>query len=281
MSRGSYVPNAPQWLENLINDNLPALASVAPSSAMPVAESGKSKRKASYVEYGCGHFGCVLPTATPGLVLKITSDLSEAMLVAKLIGIREMPEGLVRYESVVMLEGKYRGRPTFAIWREEAHDVGFLLGKLPTDPYQLRIQREFVSNLMSFRRHARVVFKYVDQADDQVAAVKRIQENMERAWTLVRNGAVGRYVGPIRAAMSAVHCEDIAMTMENEPFAYHVGAALGRLLEEGMILSDVHLGNLGKVRRSDGDERELVVITDPGVVAPTTEDWFKIQIVQV
>lgn len=277
----AYVPNAPSWLETLIHDNLPGLASVAPRLAMPVADTGKRKRRASYIEYGCGHFGCVLPTATPGLVLKITSDLSEAMLVAKLIGIRQMPEGLVRYESVVMLNGKYRGRPTFAIWREEAHDVGFLLGKLPTEPYELRIQREFVNNLLAFRRHARIVFRYVDQADDPIAAVSRIRESKDRAWNLVRSGAAGRYVGPLRAAMSAIHCEDIALVMQNEPFAYQVGQALGQLLDEGMILSDVHLGNLGKVRRSEDDGREVVVITDPGVVAPTTEDWFKIAIVQV
>jgi hypothetical protein len=75
----------------------------------------------------------VAPTATAEIVFKVTSDPLEAHFVASALLIASKnksvgwPVGIVRYENIVQLEGSYRRRPVFGLWREEAYDVGALL----------------------------------------------------------------------------------------------------------------------------------------------------------
>lgn len=103
-------------------------------------------------EYGCGHYGCVMPTDDPEVVCKITSDVTEAVFVAAALslGFGEETEGIVRYHAVYELPNEHRGRKTFLLWREAATAVG-----LPT-----RMRREAHRDLIVAPGG---VMKYVDR----------------------------------------------------------------------------------------------------------------------
>src|SRR5271170_7394907 len=60
----------------------------------------KTSSKLKAIEYGTGAYGTVMPTHDPDVVVKITSDPTEAQFVATVLEIGEQPEGLVRYEHV-------------------------------------------------------------------------------------------------------------------------------------------------------------------------------------
>lgn len=88
----------------------------------------RAPKRLSFKEFGCGHYGCVMPTiGNPELVVKLTSDITEAMFVGHLLTDTPQPEqGLVRYERMLAMPGARRNRPVFLIWREEAFHVGEL-----------------------------------------------------------------------------------------------------------------------------------------------------------
>jgi hypothetical protein len=89
---------------------------------MPIVERGSKGLTAR--EYGSGYYGTVLPTHTKGTVLKITSDPTEAKFAYAAKRLRHYPAGIVKYGPVFELGGSHDGRPIFALWREEAYDVG-------------------------------------------------------------------------------------------------------------------------------------------------------------
>jgi hypothetical protein len=71
-----------------------------------------------------------MPTiGNPDVVVKLTSDFTEAMFVGHLLSDTPQPEtGLVRYDRILALPSRElrRGRTLFLIWREEAQFVGDL-----------------------------------------------------------------------------------------------------------------------------------------------------------
>jgi len=80
--------------------------------------------------FGCGAFGCVLPTGDDNVVLKLTHDKSEAQFAQVAVNMSAMglfqPSGVVRYYAAAALTGL--GRPgagdLYLLWREVAVDVG-------------------------------------------------------------------------------------------------------------------------------------------------------------
>lgn len=75
-------------------------------------------------EFGCGHYGCVMPTSAEGLVCKLTTDVSEAHFVARALML-EPTSGIVEYKKILWAPAlKHRGRPVFVLWRSEAFSVG-------------------------------------------------------------------------------------------------------------------------------------------------------------
>ena len=74
---------------------------------------------------------------------------------------------------------------------------------------------------------------------------------------------------PFKFAILVHIAERIAEEMTNENVAYQVGRTFGEYLEAGILMADVHLGNLGFVaaRPDDNDFAPgMPVITDPGHV---------------
>lgn len=79
-------------------------------------------------ELGCGAYGCALPTLDPNVVLKVTTDETEAQFAEKLSKTLVVPV-VTRYEAVMLTDMEHDGRPVALLWREEAKDIGKLKGK--------------------------------------------------------------------------------------------------------------------------------------------------------
>lgn len=88
----------------------------------------RGKVSARLKEFGCGSYGCVLPTLDPKIVLKVTSDETEAEFASKLSQSLVVPI-VVNYKLAMSLPIKRQGRRVYLLWRESADDVGELKGK--------------------------------------------------------------------------------------------------------------------------------------------------------
>ena len=71
--------------------------------------------------------------------------------------------------------------------------------------------------------------------------------------------------------------EQTAMVMANTHAGYLVGEAFAYYLEEGLLLADVHFGNIGEAMPEDHAACELV-ITDPGHMVPLKDRWLSVSV---
>lgn len=125
--------NKTPWVDRNVEAFKGALLDEVPNAAwMP------KQGDAGFEELGCGHYGCVMPTAMPDKVLKVTTDYSEAAFARAAMhladpetddnwSLADWPTGIIRYYAIYQLEGAtHYKRPIFAIWREEATRPGFV-----------------------------------------------------------------------------------------------------------------------------------------------------------
>jgi hypothetical protein len=282
-------PPVPTWASKIIRDQWPALVarvpdpSVLPSTAHVGPRGGQQLAEA----YGCGHYGCVLPTGRPGVVFKLTSDPSEATFVSTYLSERpdRRPAGIVWYFDVVQLPGKYRGRTVFALWREEATDVGRALDQAMgmSDPYENYARSDALGRLSSFRALGELLRRSMASAKvgPQQFLIDATRE-LDARWSDLEVDAGGIlrgtsswapgpevqrarswYRGPVFGAWLLRALSVTAEMMSSEPGATLVGEALDHYLDLHIVLADVHAGNVGRVVRGD-DGGLQVVITDPG-----------------
>jgi hypothetical protein len=253
-------------------------------------------------EFGCGHYGCVWPTAS-GQVVKITSDTTEASFVAANLSMGGVT-GMVAYHQIVKLRGTHRRRPIFVIWRDEAWDVGQIL--LPSwkygkeDQYDRRSAVEAVMFLDSFKMHAAAARDYLksrqrrrgDAAEiaEQAWEIHGQQPHWNRgSWATELQQPRQQFSGsPRRFNMRAVYglravdkvaahlaaCAHLAVEMQTSVrFVTNVGQALGDCLEEGILLADVHAQNVGKIKVEPGSDYLDWGITDPGHAVFLASRW--------
>lgn len=178
-------------------------------------------------EYGCGAYGCVLPTIDDNVVMKVTTDDTEAQFAAHLSHTLVVPI-CVTYHMVMQLpDESHKGRPMFFLWREAAE----LVGELPLES----------------ENPARA-YKLIDQQ----------HKFAQDAYADLHAGS-SRMHGSLEKWLSA--CE----AMRSEPLMDELGAGMVRLFQEQRIFfGDVHAGNLGRVMRHGVNHW---VITDPGHIA--------------
>lgn len=239
------------------------------------------------VEMGCGHYGCVWPTES-GQVFKITSDPTEARFAVasmELGGVR----GMVQYYGAFALpDVTHYNRPVFVLWRDLAWDVGGLLRLAPAfgtprddrERHQWEVTREALEWLNGWNLHAREIRRYLQDRQRRlgdaatVAILAWEQHGNQPHWSrgsaavertnVAPAGTFGpryeRYnkqavyglqeVNKVAAHLAA--CDHIAMMMQTS--LYHlseVGAALDACLEAGILLTDVHAQNIGRIRDPD------------------------------
>lgn len=206
---------------------------------------------------GCGVYGCVMPTSDVRVVFKITSDPDEAGFVAAALGEPDQPPG------VAELEQRRRGRPVYAIWREAASDVGALL--MPYGPtsrafYALRRFRYAAVSLRSAARRSKSR-AFVADSISEARARHRYLSYSEIETERGLASAISSRRGVARGAMAYAAAEMHAHALSRIEGVHDVGESLVEWIGRGVLVCDVHPGNLGLV------VRRLVrrtVITDPG-----------------
>lgn len=225
-------------------------------------------RPTTLTPYGCGHYGCVYPTQNPEIVLKVTTDPTEVAFVQIAQSIGDFPDGIVRYYRIEATTQAYRGRPAYLIWREAAYDVGNISVVAMThgdDPYLRRTALEASKYTKLFLGYARLIREAVVRVHDPAAFQVAAATYADWAWNNVNwdDGVdrIKRFRGPQRLAAAERAALGAAQMLGSTYLFNYVGEALEYYLDRGLLLADVHGGNIGRVRR-EGDS--VIVITDPG-----------------
>jgi len=262
--------------------------------------------KTSFAEYGCGHYGCVMPTYDDKVVMKLTSDATEAFFVAAALSMDDPNawNGLTEYYAIYRLRaGFHRRRPIYVLWREASHAVGITaighaLGA-EKDPYADQstpearraryIERSLVQMgdyMLQFKESAAKVRDTLKRSKDPYALIEETQTWEQWAWNEVSSDygdntwVFNNTRGAQRIAAHLRACQQVAELMEHTYLSDAVGEALGFFLENGLLLADVHLNNIGLVYREDYDG-DRVVITDPGHAVPLIERWDEVVIEEI
>lgn len=215
---------------------------------------------------GCGHWGCVFESTSPWVV-KFTRDPTEGPIWAKLRAWEAetdyATDGIVRIKDIVRLypDIKFGRRewPIHAIVREEVAPVFSSEGtwtpytaerlgssqfpRCPTlPPLQKSLRSEFLQTLQGlqlFRDHA--------ASWHRVKAYKRPEPRKLEYFEELMTRATNYMTGPIGGRL---------------------GETLNQLVVDGIVLRDVHHGNIGwRVKdpsASDDDTEHCIVIFDPG-----------------
>lgn len=234
---------------------------------MPREAAGSKPGKRKLDAFGCGHYGCVMPTQGEGLVCKVSSDPSEAMFIEAALKLGEWPDGIVRYHALLRLDDSHLKRPVFVTWREEAYG----LGQMDSTHYAYG---EFAKYHRVYLNTARMVREMVTKPAWPEQLTKALPLLDTWAWreVTVEDGMrrqpgytapIERYRGPQRLAAALRVCELCFEMMESTAYAYTVGQALKFYFDHGILLADVHTNNIGRVRREDYTD-DIYAITDPG-----------------
>jgi|WetSurMetagenome_2_1015567.scaffolds.fasta_scaffold201871_2 hypothetical protein len=277
----------PEWTNSALTRHWSQIERVVGRKYMPVI-TDHSTRMLVAEEFGSGAFGTVIPTKTHGVVLKVTSDETEARFAAVAMSLGDWPKGMVRYYAALRLKGRHETRPIYALWREEAFEVGHVQGwflRRPEDytraGYRLFRQRLDILQLLGW-----MVVKEVDPyagMERRGRAKSTVDRSRVRAIaagyrdtltvSLRDSDEVEDRVNNIddlteRTAYALALFEECALRISHEDFAPDVGEAIHSYVQRGLLLSDVHTGNVGRVHRRSG--RSIAVITDPGVTVRLT-----------
>lgn len=272
-------PNKTPWVDKAVKKFEGALAAVAPEQAMPFSEESGGLK-----EFGCGHYGCVMPTEQPELVFKLTTDIAEAAFVRAALHLGDFPPGMIRYYSVYQLAGlQHRKRPLFALWRQEATEVGNAVMYsewMRADNYEKRLRREGSTLLANAKWGAgdfrdwlqknhpyESVQKWEDWAWDVVAnnteVLERSPMGPEYVKVLRLPELLKRFRGAQRAAVGLRVFDACVELMESNALVYTIGQAMRFYREHAIVLADVHANNVGLATHEDFD-KPIVTITDPG-----------------
>ncbi len=115
----------PAWVTKLLSKHFVKLEEHIPPKWLPKLTSPSTKQGkfvAAMKEYGCGAYGCVLPTLDPGVVLKVTTDETEAQFAHDMADKLAAPV-VVKYHLTYSLPDQYKGLQTYLLWRDSAEHV--------------------------------------------------------------------------------------------------------------------------------------------------------------
>lgn len=208
-----FRPNAPSWVNDVLERHWDSLAQVAGPGGRPVRLSGGAP-SFDVKDYGSGRFGCALPCVNRDMTLKLTRDASEAAFVA--FALRAVADGqpLLRGFAepyAVRALSPSEGKMVFAIWREE------VLEPAPPPSWSSEVKYRVEAAIESF------VGPMCDAFDD------------------VEEGEDAQYLLPLAQRVS----EEAIATVEIRDLAQSVVECLRR----GYWCNDVRLANCGTVRR--------------------------------
>lgn len=223
----------PAWVTKIIAKHYEELEGIVPLKWLPRLTKAKAqggKFTATMKEYGCGAYGCVLPTHDDQVVLKLTTDDTEAEFAADLAGKLAAPI-VVKYHRTEELPDKYKGRQSFLLWRDAADHVGDID----------RVVNERGGD-------GRAVDKAI--AAQHKAAGKAFDVLDSKGWN---NKKAQKLIAEWEVAARAMG--------ETAPELKPLALGMIRVLRENKVfMGDVHRGNIGRVNNR-------WVVIDPGHIA--------------
>lgn len=227
----------PAWVTKAIAGSYGDLEKKIPPGWLPLLKDPQAvkgnKITGSLKEYGCGAYGCVLPTLTKEVVLKITTDKTEAEFAAHLAATMSV-DVTCHYHKVASLPAKKGGDRIYLLWREEAEKVD----QIAKETYG----KKAVDAIRAQHRAAQVVYDLV----------------------FYQKGTVADLAKAITAWKSATS----AMGKVSQ-LAFLSRGMLDVFAHQRIFFGDIHEGNVGLCRR---EGRLEWVITDPGHVTVIDED---------
>lgn len=205
------------WVAKVIANNYSDMEGEVPDKWLPkvssMRSSGGRKVTATMQEYGCGNYGCVLPTHDPKVVLKLTTDQTEAEFATALAD-KLSARVVVKYHKAVSVPEKHKGSETYLLWRDAADRVGELL--------------DVVKERGGDQRAAH-------------AAIKKQHDLADKAYDAL---AAGKDASALLTKWKAATREMAAKIPELAPLAKGMITVLDK---DGILFGDVHDGNIGLV----------------------------------
>lgn len=270
---------AEPWVEELLPSILEAIGDYVNPAYAPKWD----RKRQAHAQYGCGYYGCVMPTETDGVVLKLTTDLLEAQFVTNvLLGDQDITRGLVRYHAIREVQdlwphpGRNQDVNVWAIWREEvmpwnwgtrAMEVSLRAplerirepSRDIVNAYLNAIHRDGIASwfeLLGFaareENRARARMRHVPNRDRYMAPWVQFTVDMPD-----RDRAFG-------LAQLLVYLDQELRALPKRPLFYD---AMRTYYEHGWIFADVRGDNLG-FRPATAE----MVIADPGLAVPLREE---------
>ncbi len=260
MSR-SLVLN-PAWTTEVIARSWDTITHHVPPAWLPlltqVSPLGTRDIMATAREYGCGSYGCVYPTMEPNVVLKITTDDTEAEFAAHLSPTLIRPI-CTEYYRVAQLEMKHQGRPVYLLWRQDATLVGTILEVIEQDMGADEAER--AADLLNTHQHAdaQIAYAILKGAQDQILGDKaKLSGFMSYQREALQEGDPVSALNNWTMAVAELAVCGIPIL---EPLFQGI---LDVYNEQHIFFGDLHQGNFGAVTTPEGVRW---VITDPGHVA--------------
>lgn len=253
-------------------------------------KAGRSPNR-SFQEYGCGHYGCVMPTGTPGTVFKITTDQSEANFVAAYLSLpkSQRPDGIVPYHRILAAAGtSVKRRPVYFIWRDEACHVGyFAIQNYYQKAASNREQREYyqrslnttTKNMGVCLQAAKAIRAKVKRSYKPLYLLASAQKRPDEVW---QSDFPPRDL-PGKIAWELNRFTRAAEDMMGEPTGAYIGKGLyDSLVHCGILLADVHLNNIGMPTGELLKEIGATpIITDPGHAVAMDNSYASVTIQEV
>ncbi len=227
----------PAWVTGAIADHYELLDDKVPPRWMPQlqhVDHDGDNLLARLTEFGCGVYGCVIATADPDTVLKVTSDETEAEFASTLANELAAPV-CVEYRLVIRIATRHKGAQVHLLWREAADHVGKIDTALGGDKGRLAATLIDAQHFAAQRAYA-AIFEHREA---------EIAEHLHEWLDAVRRWERVPELAPLAAGILEVWD------------AQHV------------LFGDIHAGNLGYVKG-----RDAWVITDPGNIAVVSDDRY-------
>lgn len=175
---------------------------------------------------GCGGEGCVYKTKSDDVVLKITEEKSEIEFAIAVMSYDKYPTGVVRYHQIISFP-RIKRYKMYGLWRDSAYDIGDI-GVDEDHP--------FIKVLYSCRDIWRIILIRREDAIDE-------NKRLSKTWV---NRLIREYIQHTKTDVGEFNS---------------ILQALGWCAKNGIILTDVRAGNMGKIKIGN---KYIWSITDTG-----------------
>lgn len=262
----------------MLAEHWDALEGVAGAAYMPARS--RTGRLATGTDLGEGSYGVALATSAPAIVLKLTTDPTEARFAAIALQAPQHP-GVVRYLAAATLPTKLRGKTVYALWREAVAVTGVaaLADLSPT------VFGDVVNVLGALKMLMREPTRYLAKGPGTPRArllalraartgagarAARVDTPMNSYDAMRALEAAADPTAPAAAAGWALATfPRVADRLAGLPAMGLIGAALRSYAHEGIFLGDVHPGNVGTTPRG-------LVVFDPGQAILLEPKWARL-----